>query len=121
MPPGGFDNIKVVSVYDGDTFKIDLPCQDKPLCKNLSVRVRGIDCAEIKGKTKKEKKLAKKAKKFTQDFLEQGQVSLENCGKDKYFRLLCDVKVKGKDLAQALLESDLAYPYNGGKKSNKFK
>lgn len=121
LPQGDFNDVEIISVYDGDTFKVNLPCQDKTLCTKLSVRVRGIDCPEIKGETKKEKKLAQKAKKFTRQFLAQGQVNLENCGKDKYFRLLCDVKVNGGDLAQALLEADLAYPYEGGKKSDKFR
>ena len=116
-----FENVEVVSVYDGDTFKINLNCKEEVLCQNISVRVRGIDCPEIKGKTAKEKHLAKKAKTFTENFLAAAPVNLKNCGRDKYFCLLCDVKVNEEDLAQALLKEGLAYPYDGGTKEDVFR
>lgn len=111
---------RLLSVYDGDTFKIDLNCQEEVLCKNISVRVRGIDCPEIKGKTKKEKNLAQKAKSFTENFLQGKTIVLENCERDKYFRLLCDVKAADQDLAENLLKAGLAYPYDGGSKKDIF-
>ncbi len=116
-----FDNVEVISVYDGDTFKINLNCKEEVLCGNISVRVRGVDCPEIKGKTAKEKRLAKKAKTFTENFLSAAPVNLKNCGRDKYFRLLCEVKVNEEDLAQALLKAGLAYPYDGGTKEDVFR
>ena len=116
-----FDNVEVISVYDGDTFKINLNCKEEVLCGNISVRVRGVDCPEIKGKTAKEKRLAKKAKTFTENFLSAAPVNLKNCGRDKYFRLLCDVKVHEEDLAEALLKAGLAYPYDGGTKEDVFR
>lgn len=116
-----FDNVEVISVYDGDTFKINLNCKEEVLCGNISVRVRGVDCPEIKGKTAKEKRLAKKAKTFTENFLSAEPVNLKNCGRDKYFRLLCDVKVNEEDLAEALLKAGLAYPYDGGTKEDVFR
>ena len=82
------------------------------------MRVRGVDTPEIKGKTEREKQLAQKAKKFTQEFLKKGPITLTNCGRDKYFRLLCNVQNNtGKDLAQALIEANLGYAYQGGTKS----
>ena len=116
-----FEDVEVLSVYDGDTFKINLNCQEEVLCGNISVRVRGVDCPEIKGKTAKEKRLAKKAKAFTEEFLSAAPVNLENCGRDKYFRLLCDVKVNGADLGSELLRAGLAYPYDGGTKEEVFR
>lgn len=116
-----FDNVEVISVYDGDTFKINLNCKEEVLCGNISVRVRGVDCPEIKGKTAKEKRLAKKAKTFTENFLSAAPVNLKNCGRDKYFRLLCDVQVNEEDLAEALLKAGLAYPYDGGTKEDVFR
>lgn len=110
----------LLSVYDGDTFKIDLNCQEEVLCKNISVRVRAIDCPEIKGKTEKEKQLAQKAKNFTENFLKDKTIVLENCERDKYFRLLCDVKADNKDLGENLLRAGLAYPYDGGSKKDLF-
>ena len=39
--------------------------------------------------------------------------------KDKYFRILADVKVDGRDLKEILLKNDLAYEYDGGTKKQK--
>ena len=60
--------------------------------------------------------LAKQAKAFTKNFLKSGKILLRNCGRDKYFRLLCDVKVNGKSLGEELLKAGHAIPYDGGTK-----
>lgn len=115
-------NVSIASVYDGDTFKINLNCSLAVYCEKVPVRVLGVDTPEIKGKTTKEKRLAKEAKAFTKDFLEKGPISLTNCSRDKYFRLLCDVtNAQGKNLAQELIKKDLGYEYWGGKKSDQYK
>ena len=115
-------NVKVTSVYDGDTFKVMLPCTLTVVCDYISVRVRGVDAPEFKTKDSCEKKKAKEAKLFTREFLKKGSVTLRNCGKDKYFRLLCSVFVVNEttkeesSLATALLNAHLAVPYEGQKK-----
>ena len=40
---------QIVEVYDGDTFKIDLPGMHALFGDNLSIRVLGIDTPEMKG------------------------------------------------------------------------
>lgn len=116
-----FNNVSIASVYDGDTFKINLNCSVAVYCEKVPVRVRHVDCPEIKGKTAKEKKLAQKAKAFTKKFLSQSPVSLSNCGRDKYFRLLCDVtNGQGENLADELIRANLGYAYEGGKKSTRY-
>ena len=101
-------NVSVASVYDGDTFKINLNCSLAVYCEKVPVRVRGVDCPEIKGKTKKEKALAQKA-----------PITLTDCGRDKYFRLLCGVtNAEGKDLAEELIARGLGYAYEGGTKKS---
>ena len=116
-----FDNVSIASIYDGDTFKINLNCSLAVYCEKVPVRVRGVDTPEIKGKTEREKKLAQKAKEFAKEFLSQEPINLSNCSRDKYFRLLCDVKNgQGKDLAQELIKRDLGYSYDGGTKSDKY-
>lgn len=115
-----FQQVSVASVYDGDTFKINLNCSLAVYCEKVPVRVRGVDTPEIKG-TAREKKLAQKAKEFTQAFLEQKPITLTDCGRDKYFRLLCDVtNADGEDLATELIRRELGDPYNGGTKSKRF-
>ena len=110
-------DVSVASVYDGDTFKINLNCSFAVYCEKVPVRVRGVDCPEIKGKTSREKALAQEAKAFTKKFLSQKPITLTDCGRDKYFRLLCGVtNAAGKDLAEELIRRGLGYAYDGGKK-----
>ena len=114
-------DVSVASVYDGDTFKINLNCSLAVYCEKVPVRVLGVDCPEIKGKTKREKALAQKAKAFTKNFLRRTPVSLSDCGRDKYFRLLCAVtNAQGQNLAEELIKRDLGYRYYGGKKSDRY-
>ena len=40
---------QIVDIYDGDTFKVDLPSQHPLFGADLSIRVFGIDTPEIKG------------------------------------------------------------------------
>ncbi len=114
-------NVSVLSVYDGDTFKINLNCSLAVYCEKVPVRVLGVDCPEIKGKTEKEKRLAQEAKAFTKKFLDNGPISLTNCSRDKYFRLLCQVRnAQGQNLADELIKHDLGYQYDGGTKSDRY-
>lgn len=112
-----FNKVSLASVYDGDTFKVYLACKYPIFCKAIPVRVRGVDCPEIRGGTPETKAAAKVAKAFTKQFLRGGKIFLRNCGRDKYFRLLCEVKVNGADLGTALIEHGHAVPYDGGTKT----
>ena len=112
-----FNKVELASVYDGDTFRVHLACKYGVFCKTIPIRVRGVDCPEIKGGSAETKALAKQAKTFTKNFLKGGKILLRNCGRDKYFRLLCDVKVNGKSLGEELLKAGHAIPYDGGTKS----
>lgn len=119
--PDSFDNVSVASVYDGDTFKINLNCSLAVYCEKVPVRVLGVDTPEIKGKTEREKKLAQQAKEFTKQFLNKGPIRLSNCARDKYFRLLCDVtNAAGKNLAKELIKANLGYAYYGGTKETTY-
>lgn len=111
-----FNKVSLASVYDGDTFKVYLACRYPVFCKAIPVRVRGVDCPEMRGGTPETKAAAKAAKAFTKQFLRGGKIFLRNCGRDKYFRLLCEVKVNGADLGTALIEHGHAVPYDGGTK-----
>ena len=112
-----FNKVSLASVYDGDTFRVHLACKYGVFCKTIPIRVRGVDCPEIKGGSAETKALAKQAKAFSKNFLTSGKILLRNCGRDKYFRLLCDVKVNGKSLGEELLKAGHAIPYDGGTKT----
>ena len=114
-----FDNISLISVYDGDTFYVDIPsCDIDVFCKHISVRVKGVDCPEMKGGTAETKARAKQAKEYSERFLKSGKILLYNCGRDKYFRLLCDVEVNGQSLGEELLKAGHAIPYEAGTKKS---
>lgn len=111
-----FTGVTLIKVIDGDTLKVSLPCENTVLCQNMSVRVRGVDTPELHSKNPQERKKAQEAKAFTTRFTQGQTLNLMNCGRDKYFRLLCDVKASGQDLASALLTAGHAVPYDGGTK-----
>ena len=114
---GNFEQVTLRSVYDGDTFYVNIvPCGISVFCERIPIRVRGVDCPEIKGGSAETKALAKQAKAFTKNFLKGGEIVLLNCGRDKYFRLLCDVQVNGKSLGEELIKAGHAVPYDGGTK-----
>lgn len=107
-----FCNVKVVSVYDGDTFFIDLPKVHPLFGKRLGVRVWGVNTPEMRSRSIYEKAMAKKAKKYTQDFIERSKkVTLINCKKGKYFRIVCAVLGDNEDLATHLIKNGLGVEY----------
>ncbi len=111
-----FTAVTLLKVIDGDTLKVSLPCENTVLCQNMSVRVRGVDTPELHSKNPQERQKAQAAKTFTVQFTQGKTLNLMGCGRDKYFRLLCDVKANGQDLASALLTAGHAAPYDGGTK-----
>lgn len=106
-----FHKVTLVRVVDGDTIKFNLACKHKLFCRNMSVRVRGVDCPEMRSANKEDKERALAAKQFTQQFLTGRKIALKSCQKGKYFRMVCDVYADGKNLATALLEAGHAVPY----------
>ena len=110
---------EVISVYDGDTITIvsKLPYDASPLYRFL-VRLAGIDCAEIKGKTEKERELAQAAKNALQKLTLNKVVSLKNLKNEKYGRVLADVYLGDLHVNQWLLDNKYAVQYSGGTKTN---
>lgn len=110
--------VKVVSVYDGDTFRVKIPGVHKFFGDEISVRVRGIDAPEIKTKNWCESVKAEHAAKMARNLLSKGKVHLINVKKGKYFRLVATVRIGRKNLANELLKHNLAVKYDGGTKPN---
>jgi endonuclease YncB( thermonuclease family) len=107
----------VISVYDGDTFRVDINSLSPIAGKNIPIRVNGVDTPEIRGKCPYEKKLAYKAKDFVMNkLLKAKRIELKNIQRGKYFRIVADVYVDGVSLEQELLDRGLAYKYSGKKK-----
>ena len=110
---------KIISVYDGDTFRADIRGLPDIIGKNIAIRILGIDTPEIKGKCEEEKIVAIKARDFSRKALLNAKtITLKNLKRDKYFRLLADVYFDDIDLANALLVNNFAVKYSGKKKSS---
>ena len=108
---------KVISVYDGDTFRVDIASLPPIVGKNIAIRVNGVDTPEIQGKCKYEKNLALEARDFVRSKLANAkEIKLTNLQRGKYFRVVANVLVDGVSLEQELLDNELAYEYSGGKK-----
>ena len=108
---------KVISVYDGDTFRVDIASLPPIVGKNIAIRVSGVDTPEIRGKCQYEKNLALKARDFVRIKLTNAkEIKLTNLQRGKYFRVVANVVVDGVSLEQELLDNELAYRYDGGKK-----
>ena len=108
---------ELVSVYDGDTFKVNLFRNqvNHPLFReNISIRVFGIDTPEIRGNCPQEKELAYKARDLADSVLRAGEsIRLRNPEKDKYFRILADVYVDDIRLIDILISRGLGVEYYG--------
>ena len=110
---------KVISVYDGDTFRVDIDSLPPIVGKNIAIRLNGVDTPEIRGKCQYEKDLALKARDFVRNKLANAkEIKLTKLQRGKYFRVVADVMVDGVSLETELLENKLAYKYTGGKKSS---
>lgn len=109
----------VVKVYDGDTITIAnrFPYAKSPLYR-FSVRIKGIDCPEIRSSNESERICAQIAKEFVSNLVMDKYVILDNMKTDKYGRILADVLVEGKNLGDLLIRSRLAVKYDGGTKES---
>ena len=110
---------KLISVYDGDTFRVDIDSLSPIVGKNIPIRLNGVDTPEIRGKCEHEKDLAIKARDFVRNKLANAkEVKLTKLQRGTYFRVIADVMIDGVNLGQELLDNELAYKYTGGKKSS---
>jgi micrococcal nuclease len=108
---------KVVKVYDGDTITVatKLPYENSPYYR-FSVRLKGIDCPEIKTKNKDEKECAILARDFLRDLLMDKMVVLKDVELEKYGRILAYVYYEDQHVSDMLCENRLAVKYDGGTK-----
>ena len=108
----------VCKVYDGDTFTVvtKMPYSKKKY--RFSVRIKGIDCPELRTQNQEEKEYAIMARDYVSQLFNEADniVKLENIIYDKYGRLCCDVFIGDKSVADELLKARLAVVYDGGHK-----
>ena len=82
---------KIISVYDGDTFRASIKDYPAIVGENIAIRVNGIDTAEIRGKCPSEKALSIKARDLARLILNNAKViELHNISRGKYFRIVSE-------------------------------
>ena len=75
---------KVISVYDGDTFRVNIDSLPPIVGKNIAIRVNGVDTPEIRGKCQYEKNLALEARDFVRGKLANAkEIKLTNLQRGK--------------------------------------
>lgn len=115
----GFKNLttfaKVVRAYDGDTITVAFDTCGLGFYQH-NVRLLGIDCPEIRGKTPEEKAAAIAARDYMRYLILDKIVLVYITGTDKYGRLLARVLLNGEDVSDKMLAAGHAKPYLGGKR-----
>jgi endonuclease YncB( thermonuclease family) len=105
---------QVVDVYDGDTFKIDLPSMHPLFRDDISIRLFGVDTPEMKGTADEVKALAMQAQQVTEKALQgASKIELRNPQRGKYFRIVSKVWIDGESLADMLKAKGLSKDYDG--------
>ena len=108
---------EVTSIYDGDTFRVNIEGYPEIIGHRIGIRVNGIDTPEMRAKCEQEKSLARQAKQFTVSKLRAAKkIELKNMKRGKYFRIVADVYVDNQNLGEMLIKQGLAVTYDGGHK-----
>jgi micrococcal nuclease len=112
---------KVVSVYDGDTCRVNLFLAGNDL-KQFTIRMNGYDSPELKTKNSTEKKCGLISRNTLVKLLEDRIVKLECLEHDKYGRILANLFVKlgdGNELNvnKYMTDNRFGHCYDGGTKA----
>lgn len=125
----GIPNVTVLSCYDGDTCRVNLPrslfADERAyhlFGENIPIRLLGIDTPEIRGACTQERALATVARDYLLLTIRKAAtvtLVLDDPpakARGKYFRILARVLADGQDVSELLIRRNLAVPYEGGKK-----
>lgn len=109
----------VLKVLDGDTFLAEAHIWPGHSVR-VNVRIRGIDTPEMRSKCVSERDAALRAQAALSEILGEQRISISNIGGAKYHgRVLADVETnEGLQVADAMIESQLARAYSGGKRKS---
>lgn len=117
--PSNVYEARVVNVIDGDTIRVAIAIWHNQVL-TTSIRVRGVDTPELRGKCAEERALALKAKQFVRELLPPGaRVTLTRVAPDKYGgRYDADVQTPdGTAVAASLIAAGLARQYHGASRA----
>lgn len=106
----------LVRVIDGDTIELDVYAWPQIVVR-AKVRLASVDTPEVRASRQCERDAAKRATDFTRRFVEGGGLIVDGILLGKYAgRVVGRVSAYGYDLGSALLDAELAQPYNGGRR-----
>lgn len=110
--------IAVLSVHDGDTLTVNLPCDLPTVCNKVPIRLIGIDTPELRDKRPEMRLLALKAKDRLAELTSSShKVEMRVIKRDKYYRLDAEVYSDDVSVSTILINEGLARVYMGeGKK-----
>lgn len=96
---------RIVTVYSAKAFTCEIKHPLLVFGRRVPVKLRSIDLPAVDDKKPHAQALARRAKQLTEKLLQQAKViTLENMRRDGYSRIIADVYVDGRNLAD-LLES----------------
>lgn len=104
---------KISKVHDGDTVIIEVDFFPPEIGNRVGLRIKGIDTPELYGKCIEEIEGAKKAKEYMKELTKKGDYKIVLLGRDKYFRLLGDIKIGEKYISELMIEKGYARKYDG--------
>ncbi len=107
---------RVERVIDGDTVRMRVAIWiEQELV--VSVRLSGVDAPELfRPKCTRERTLAKRAKIFVEEFLQDDDVTLRDIQRGKYAgRVVARIETRKGDLASALVDAGLAVKRTKGR------
>ena len=106
---------RVQRVIDGDSMHISMQIDGHVW--TFPCRLKNIDCPEIRTRNLKEKELGFLAKKHAEDLVKSDIISIKLGEFDKFGRLLATLHTsQGVNVAESLIEHNLARKYSGGKR-----
>lgn len=99
----------ILSVTDGQTFRVDIDQWQSVVGQNIEVRLRAVETPAIDGECETESALAVDARNFVhKQLMSAGIIVLRDIARDQSaFRLVADVTVDGIDLGSAVLKAEL--------------
>lgn len=119
LPLRDGDVVYCPSCYDGDSMRLAWIDQRGNKVKIMG-RLLGVDTAEMRGSSDKEKALALRAKKRLSDVIAGEFVTIRNPSIEKYGRSLSDLESGDiRSVTEYMLAApEICRPYQGGKKSS---
>ena len=111
LPKNPTPNIDIDQEYQHLDYEVYSDVEFKTY--RMTIRLAGIDTPEIKGKTEKEKQLAKQAQEALEKLLLNKVVQLKNIKTEKYGRILADVYLDDTHVNEWMINNNYAVKYDG--------